>query len=93
MDSEPPRKTGNSSKQKRVEMPLTWGKAMTGLRSAGYKTKKSDRTLTGAMLEWEIPSQCGEITLKDFKPSCRNAGKGSVTGQLIPVEYNLIPVD
>ena len=27
---------------------------MTGLGSASYKTKRSDRTLTGAMLEMEI---------------------------------------
>ena len=39
---------------------------MAGIKSAGYKTKSSDRTLTGATLEMEIPSQCGESTLKDF---------------------------
>ena len=42
---------------------------MAGTKSASYKTKRSDRTLTGAMLEMEILSQCGESTLKDFKPS------------------------
>ena len=36
----------------------------------------------------EILSQCGESTMKDFKPSPMNYGKGSVTGQLVPVEYN-----
>ena len=61
---------------------------MTGIKSTGYKSKRSDRTLTGAMLETEILSQCGESTLKDFKPSPMNHGKGSVVGQLVPVEYN-----
>ena len=31
---------------------------MAGLRSASYKTKRSDHTLTGATLEMEILSQC-----------------------------------
>ena len=61
---------------------------MAGIKSTGYKTKKSDRTLTGATLEMEILSQCGESTMKDFKPSPMNHGKGSVVGQLVPVEYN-----
>ena len=61
---------------------------MAGLRSVSYKTKKSDRTLTGATLESEILSQCGKSTVRDFIPSCMNHGKGSVVGQLIPVEYN-----
>ena len=61
---------------------------MAGIKSTGYKTKKSDRTLTGATLEMEILSQCGESTLKDFKPSPMNHGKGSVLRQLVPVEYN-----
>ena len=62
---------------------------MAGIKSASYKTKKSDRTLTRAKLETEILSQCGESTLKDFKPSPVNHGKGSVIGgQLVPVEYN-----
>ena len=60
---------------------------MAGIKSTGYKTKKSDRTLTGATLEMEILSQCGEITIKDFKPSPMNHGKGSV-----PVEYNRLIV-
>ena len=50
---------------------------MAGLKSASYKTKRSDRTLTGAMLELEILSQSGESTLQDFKPSPMNHGKGS----------------
>ena len=50
---------------------------MAGLKSAKNKTKRSDRTLTGATLEMEILSQCGESTLKDFKPSSMNHGKGS----------------
>ena len=65
---------------------------MTGIKSTGYKSKRSDRTLTGATLEMEILSQCGESTMKDFKPSPMNHGKGSVAGQLIPVEYNRLTV-
>ena len=61
---------------------------MAGIKPTGYKTKRSDRTLTGATLEMEILSQCGESTLKDFKPSPINHGKGSVVLQLVPVEYN-----
>ena len=41
---------------------------MAGLKSASYKTKRTDRTLT-ATLEMEILSQCGESTLQDLKPS------------------------
>ena len=65
---------------------------MAGTKSASYKTKRSDRTLTGAMLEMEILSQCGESTLKDFKPSPMTHGKESVVGQLVPVEYNRLTV-
>ena len=65
---------------------------MTGTKSTGYKTKKIDRTLTGATLEMEKLSQCGESTMKDFKPSPMNHGKGSVVGQLVPVEYNRLTV-
>ena len=61
---------------------------MAGRKSASYKTKKSELTLTGATLEIEILSQYGESTLKDFKPSPMNHGKGSVKEQLVPVEYN-----
>ena len=61
-----------------------------GLKSASYKTKRSDRTLTGATLEMEILSQCGESTLKHFKPSSMNHGKGSVVGQLIPVSETVL---
>ena len=60
---------------------------LPGLKSASYKTKRSDRTLTGATLEMEILSQCGESTLQDFEPSSMNHGKGRVIGQLVPVEY------
>ena len=59
---------------------------MAGIKSTG------DRTLTGATLEMEILSQCGESTLKVFKPSSMNHGKGSVAGQLVPVEYNRLTV-
>ena len=44
------------------------------------------------MLEMEILSQCGDSTLKDFKLSPMNHGKGSVIGQLVPVEYNRLIV-
>ena len=65
---------------------------MAGIKSTGYKSKRSDRTLTGETLEMEILSQCGESTMKKFKPSPMNNGKGSVAGQLIPVEYNRLTV-
>ena len=65
---------------------------MTGIKSTGYKTKKSDSTLTGATLEMELLSQCGESIMKDFKPSPMNHGKGCVVGQLVPVEYNRLTV-
>ena len=65
---------------------------MAGIKSTGYKPKRSDRTLTGATLKMEILSQCGESTMKDFKPSPMNHGKGSVAGQLVPVEYNRLTV-
>ena len=65
---------------------------MGGIKSTGYKSKRSDRTLTGATLEMEILSQCGESTMKDFKPSPMNHGKGSVAGKLVPVEYNRLTV-
>ena len=65
---------------------------MAGIKSSGYKSKRSDRALTGATLEMEILSQCGERTMKDFKPSPMNHGKGNVAGQLVPVEYNRLTV-
>ena len=48
---------------------------MAGIKSTGYKTKSSDRTLTGETLEMEILSHCGDSTLKDFKPSPMNHGE------------------
>ena len=39
---------------------------MAGIKSTGYKSKRSDRTLTGATLEMEILSQCGESSMKDL---------------------------
>ena len=48
---------------------------MAGIKSTGYKTEKSDCSLTGATLEMEILSQCGESTMKDFKPSPMNRKK------------------
>ena len=65
---------------------------IAGIKSTGYKSKRSDRTLTGATLEMEILSQCGESKMRDFKPSPMNHGKGSVAGQLTPVEYNRLTV-
>ena len=65
---------------------------MAGIKSTDYKSKRSDRTLTGATLEMEILSQCGESTMKVFKPSSMNHGKGSVAGQLLPVAYNRLTV-
>ena len=65
---------------------------MAGIKSTGYKSKRSDRTLTGATLEMEILSQWGESTMKDFKQSPINHGKGSVAGQLISLEYNRLTV-
>ena len=65
---------------------------MAGIKSATYKTKRSDRTLNGATLEMEILSQCGESALKDFKPSPMNHGKGSVVGKIALVEYNRLTV-
>ena len=65
---------------------------MAGKKSTGYKTKKSNRTLTGATLEMEILSQCGESSMKDFKPYPMNHGKGSVVGKLVSVEYNRLTV-
>ena len=59
---------------------------MAGIKSTGYKSKRSDRTLNGATLEMEILSQSGESTMKDFKPSPMSHGKGSVVGELVPVE-------
>ena len=38
---------------------------MAGLRSAKYKIKRNDRTLTGATLEMEILSQSGQSTQQD----------------------------
>ena len=65
---------------------------MAGIKSTGCKSKRSDCLLTGAALEMEILSQCGESTMKYFKPSPMNQGKGSVVGQLVPVEYNRLIV-
>ena len=65
---------------------------MAGSKTASYKTKRSDRTLTGATLEMEILSQCGESTMQNFKPSLIKHGEGSVVGQLVPVEYNRLIV-
>ena len=61
---------------------------MARLRSASYK----NNNLTGATLEIEIIYQCGESTLRDFKPLCKNHVKGSVVGQLTPVKHNRLTV-
>ena len=65
---------------------------MAGKKPTGYKTKKSDRTVTAATLEMEILGQCGESTLKDFKPSPMNHGKGSDVRKLVPVEHKRLTV-
>ena len=65
---------------------------MAGLRSASYKTKRSYRTLTGATLEMKKLSQCKQSTLRGFRPSCMNHGKGNDIGQLIAVEHNRLTV-
>ena len=39
---------------------------LAGLTLASYKTKRNDRTLTGATLEMEILSQCGQSTRTRF---------------------------
>ena len=65
---------------------------MARLKSVSYKTKRSDRTLTGATLEMEILSQCGESTLQDFKPYPMNHGKRSVIGRLVLVKNNPLTV-
>ena len=45
---------------------------LAGIKSTGYMIKKSDRTLTGATLEMETFSQCGESIVNDLKPSPLN---------------------
>ena len=57
-----------------------------GIKSTGYKSKRSNRVLTETTLEMEILSQCGESTMNDFKPSPMNHGKESFVRQLVPVE-------
>ena len=59
---------------------------IAGMRSANYKTQRSDRTLPVAILEMDILSQYGESTLRDLRPSCMNHGKRIVIGQLTPWE-------
>ena len=65
---------------------------VAGIESTGCKSKRSDRTLTGAALEMEMLSQCGESEMKDFRPSPMNRGRGGVAGQLVPVECNRLAV-
>ena len=66
--------------------------SMAGLKSASYKNKRSDRTLTRARIRMEKLNHCGESTLKDFKPSCMNHRKGNVVGQPTPVEHSRLTV-
>ena len=40
---------------------------MAGIESTGYKSKRSGRTLTGATLEMEILSQCGESKMRGLQ--------------------------
>ena len=94
VDSEISMKAVNSAKRKRVEEAMDLGQGDD--RFPGTDRMLTDvaidRTLTGATLEMEMLSQCGESTLKDFKSSPMNHGKGSVVGQLVPVEYNRLTV-
>ena len=62
--------------RKMIEVTMLPPILMAGLGSASFKTKRSDRTLTAATLEMELLSQCGESTLRDFRPSCMNHSKG-----------------
>ena len=103
VDSEISMKAVNSAKRKRVEEVMDLGQGdyqlpgtdkmltdiamvppilIAGIKSTGYKSKR----------KMEILSQSGESEMKDFKPSRMNHGKGSVAGQLIPVEYNRLAV-
>ena len=78
-----------TDKKKMTDVPPI---LMAGLSSVSFKIKRSDRTLTGAKLEMEILSQCGQSTLRDFRLSCMNHGKESDVGQLIPVEHNRLTI-
>ena len=60
---------------------------MAGLRSASYRTKRSDLTLTGATSQMKYSANGGKYPW-GFIPSCLNHGKRSVIGQLTPVAYN-----
>ena len=82
----------NGTDRKLTDVAMMPPILMARLKSVSYKTKRSDRTLTGATLEMEILSQCGESTLHDFKPSPMNHGKRSVIGRLVPVENNPLTV-
>ena len=56
------------------------------------KIKPGSKVMGRKTLEMEILSQCGDSTLRDFKHSRINCGKGCVVGQLIPVEYSRLTV-
>ena len=75
-----------------TDMTMVPPNLMAGINSTAFKSKRIARTLTGATLEMEILSQCGESTMRDFNPSPMNHGKGNVAGQLVPVEYNRLTV-
>ena len=49
---------------------------MAGIKSFGYKSKRSDRTLTGAALEMEILSQCGESKMEGLQAISHESWKG-----------------
>ena len=59
---------------------------MAGIKSTGYNSKRSDRTLTGATLEMEILSQCGESTMKDFRPRKEKCRRTTITSGLYPTD-------
>ena len=53
-----------------TDIPMVPPILMAGIKSTGYKSKRSNRTLTGATLEMEILSQCGESTMSVSVRGC-----------------------
>ena len=77
----------HDTSKKMTDLAIVSTILMAGLRTASFKTERSDPTLTGATLALEILSQGGERTLRDFKSSNVKQGKVSVAGQLTLVEH------
>ena len=82
----------HDTSKKMTELAMVPTILMAGLRTASFKTERSDPTLTGATLALEILSLSGERTLRDFKRSSVKQGKVSVAGQLTLVEHNRMTV-